>query len=84
MDSKIVELHKKAGFKCGKEHTCGKKIDYKSETSAQKAADSLNKKTERPNYHDLEPYPCAFCNGWHIGRKMTIEELIELSDGQFC
>lgn len=82
MDSKIVELHIKAGIKCGIEYTCGKKINYKSEESAKKSADSLNKKVNRPNYHELEAYPCAFCGGWHIGRKMTIEELIELSQNQ--
>lgn len=79
MDSNIAELHIKAGIKCGIEYTCGKKINYKSEESAIKSADSLNKKINRPNYHELEAYPCAFCGGWHIGRKMTMEELIELS-----
>lgn len=82
MESRIAELHIKAGLKCGKEFTCGKKINYKSEESAQRSADSLNKKINRPNYHELEAYPCAFCGGWHIGRKMSTEELIELSKNQ--
>jgi len=24
---------------------------------------------------ELEAYPCAFCEKWHIGRKMSLEEL---------
>lgn len=82
MESRIAKLHIKAGLKCGKEFTCGKKINYKSEESAQMSADSINRKINRPNYHELEAYPCAFCGGWHIGRKMSTEELIELSKNQ--
>jgi hypothetical protein len=37
--------------------------------SAEKAAEKLNTKKERPDFHLLEAYPCAFCGGWHIGRK---------------
>ena len=66
-------LHLKAGFQAGKERTCGKKIDYKSEDTARKAVFKITKKGK--NRHLLEPYPCLFCEGWHIGRKMSMKEL---------
>ena len=55
---------------------CGKKIDYKSEESATRAALSMNAK-QREGYHELEAYPCFYCNGWHIGRKMPEEEMMK-------
>ena len=72
MDEKLKELHIKAGKKAGEEKTCGKKIRY-SEKSALKAAEKMNKKPTTRN--ELEAYPCAFCEKWHIGRKMTEEYL---------
>lgn len=73
MDKNIYDLHIKAGLACGESHTCGKKIDYKSEEVAIKSAEKMSIKYEK----EMEAYPCAFCNGWHIGRKMPIEELNE-------
>ena len=79
MDNYIKELHLKAGLKCGKEHTCqsnGKdKVDYKNEETATKVADKMSKKYSK----EMEAYPCAFCEGWHIGRKMSVEELEEIA-----
>lgn len=61
MQQEIVELHLAAGKLAGQERTCGKKIDYKSEESATKAASKMNGK---PNTrHELEAYPCCFCGG---------------------
>lgn len=72
MDKDVYDLHITAGLKAGKDRTCGKKINYITECSAEKAVTAMNKKTY-PKV--LEHYPCAFCNGWHIGRKMSEEEL---------
>ena len=58
--------HIQAGLIAGKDATCGKKIDYKSETTANKAANRMN--TKATTNHLLEAYPCVFCDGWHIGR----------------
>lgn len=72
MDAELVELHKKAALSSGKDRACEGKINFKSEETAEKAAARLNKKTDRPNFHLLEAYPCPFCEGWHIGRKFIL------------
>lgn len=73
MDPHVHDLHIRAGTRAGRERTCGKKVDYRSEESAEKAAARMNAKPTTRN--TLEPYPCAFCHGWHVGRAMSLEEL---------
>ena len=68
-------MHLDAGRRYGRESTCGKKVDYKSEESAARAAEAMSAKADKP----LEPYPCFWCDGWHIGRKMAQAELEEAS-----
>lgn len=78
MDEELKQLHINAALKAGEERSCGKKIDYKSEETASKAAVSINKKGKARN--ELEPYPCPFCNGWHIGKVMPkdiLEKFLE-------
>lgn len=75
MDESLKSLHLAVGALMNPARSCGKKIDYRSEETARKAADAMNLKTSRPGYHELEPYPCAHCGGWHIGRRMPEEEL---------
>ncbi len=70
-------MHRKVGSIMNKIGVCGEKINYKSEESATRAAESMNKRTERRGYHKLEAYPCFYCEGWHIGREMTEEEMIK-------
>lgn len=64
------EMHLRAGKSYGWASTCGHKINYANEDSAEKAAAHQTIKYGKP----LEHYPCAFCDGWHIGRTMTQEE----------
>jgi len=73
MDKDLFDLHVAAGLRAGRERTCGAKIAYTTEESAARAAAAMNAKptTRKP----LEPYPCAFCHLWHIGRQMSLEEL---------
>ena len=78
MTEELKQLHINAGLKSGIEHTCvnkqGKsKINYYTEENAIRAAEAMNKR-KSPGY-ELEAYPCAFCNGWHIGKVMPIEFL---------
>lgn len=73
MNEDIYNLHLNAGRAIGKDKTCACKIDYKSEETAIEAADRMNSKPNTRNI--LAAYPCAFCQGWHIGRAMTREEL---------
>ena len=76
MEQEIIDLHLRAGKLAGEARTCGTKVRY-SEPSAIRAAESMNRKpTTR---HELEPYPCYFCSQWHIGRKMSKEELLSYS-----
>jgi len=71
MDEETMLRHLYAGRRAGREATCGTKVDYKSEPSAFKAAVAMMAKGSK----ELEPYPCPFCGGWHIGRKMSEDEL---------
>ncbi len=73
MEQALYDLHINAGKKAGADATCGKKVRY-SEESAEKAAVAMNKKPSTRK--ELEHYPCAFCDQWHVGRKMTVEELL--------
>jgi hypothetical protein len=79
MNEDVQELHLKVGFVLGENKTCGKKINYSTEQKATQAAEKMNSKESTRNI--LEAYPCAFCSVWHIGRKMSVEELMSyLSD----
>jgi len=75
MDDRLRQLHLTAGRVCGEIHTCGKKVRYNTEETAIKSAEAMNKKVA-PKV--LEPYPCPFCEKWHIGRKMDEAELQEI------
>lgn len=72
MEESIRKLRLKAGEKAGRERTCGNKVKY-SEASATKAAKKMN--TKPSTRKELEAYPCFFCGQWHVGRKMSKEEL---------
>lgn len=69
-------VHHIAGYLSGRERACGKKVDYQSEGSAVRNAERA---TLRYN-SEKEAYPCIWCGGWHIGRKMTQEEVREILD----
>ena len=71
MDSKLIELHMALGDVVGERKTCGKKLKYRSEGTAGKAAAFLNLKCPGT----LSPYPCCFCGGWHIGVTRSIENI---------
>jgi hypothetical protein len=73
MDDRTRQLHLIAGYAAGVEATCGNKQKHESEEAATKAANSLNRSGKAR--HEVEPYPCAWCHGWHIGRRMSDEEL---------
>jgi len=68
--------HLAAATRAGQASACGKKINYGSEDSAARAAGGMNKKKAALGDSKLlEPYPCPFCAGWHIGRQMSEDEL---------
>jgi hypothetical protein len=53
----------------GANKACVGKIRYQSEAIAVKAANNWNYGGECG--HACEPYPCFWCGGWHIGRRMN-------------
>lgn len=75
MDEAERQMHLKAGLAYGRERTCGVKHNFKSEETAVKVAPRLSEKFG----HVMEGYPCAFCDGWHVGREMTPEERARFS-----
>jgi len=76
MDEKLIRVHILAGKEYGQEPTCGAKVDYKTEATATRIAEKLSSKFGK----EMEAYPCYWCNGWHIGRKLTKEELQNFLD----
>lgn len=68
MNAQEYKSHLIAGRLAGEEKTCGSKIRYQGEKDATKAANHMNYSGN--GRHPLEPYPCCWCLGWHIGRRM--------------
>jgi hypothetical protein len=73
MNEDIQKLHIQAGLVIGKEKICGKKTNYATEDKAADYAEKMNSKASTRN--TLEGYPCAFCQGWHVGKEMSRSEL---------
>lgn len=73
MNVKTYVAHVNAGYAYGREATCVLKQRHATEEAATKAAESLNRSGRAR--HENEAYPCAWCRLWHIGRKMTEDEL---------
>jgi hypothetical protein len=73
MNEDIQKLYVQVGLVIGQEKTCGKKINYVTEDKAAQSAEKMNSKASTRN--TLEGYPCAFCQGWHVGREMSRSEL---------
>jgi hypothetical protein len=49
-------------------HTCSRKIQYLSESRANKAAREIQKK--RRDGDGIHSYKCPHCHWWHIGHNM--------------
>ena len=73
MNEQLYQLHLKVAQKVGESRSCGKKTCFLNEEKVQRAADAHNIWEGRQ--HDVEAYPCPFCNQWHIGRVMSMEIL---------
>lgn len=84
MEVELFFLHLLAGRSCGEKATCGdestrRKIKHKSEQDAIGHAKHLN---EGVGTHPVEHYPCPFCYFWHVGREMSMEELVKRANRQ--
>lgn len=76
MSNELVSLHYDAAFRAGREKSCGNKVDHRTYERALVASYRLNDSGHAR--HEVEPYPCPFCQGWHVGNKMSEEEFQEL------
>ena len=63
-------IHYQIGKRAGRERACDGKIRYQGERIAVKAANNWNYGDNECD-HACEPYPCFWCGGWHIGRRMN-------------
>jgi hypothetical protein len=43
--------------------SCTRKVRYGHKETAERAVSAMMSKGSKP----LEPYPCGYCAGWHIG-----------------
>jgi hypothetical protein len=77
MDDSTMAMHLAAGRAYGEEATCGRKVNYKTEASADRGAAAMTAK--RTDGKVLEAYPCWWCKGWHIGRAMGEDERSEFA-----
>jgi len=73
MTPDLHALYVAAGLRRGSAVTCDTKIAYSSEESAVRDAFAMNMKPGMQIV--LVPYPCAYCEKWHVGQKMSEAEL---------
>lgn len=73
MDATLQNLHLEVAYKVGRASSCRDKVRYSNEERAEKFVEKLSAKHNKI----MEAYPCPYCKGWHIGRKMSMEELFE-------
>lgn len=71
MDTVLYYAHLDVGRVSGEEKTCGNKHRFPTEEKAIRATAAHNRWAMRR--HDVEHYPCFFCQQWHVGRIMDIE-----------
>jgi hypothetical protein len=71
MDAEEIERCKRVCVILGVVRSCGVKVKYDTEQQAEKSAKRNGKKWGK----EMNAYPCYWCNHWHIGRKMSKEEL---------
>ena len=65
----------------GQERSCWNKIKFPTFESALRGSEGFNKKNEKKGIDKrLEPYPCPFCNQYHMGGKMDKEELNKIHE----
>lgn len=77
MNEELATRHAKAARLCGKLKSCGSKFKHESFAKALRQSQYLNNSSNKK--HDCEPYFCAFCLGWHIGRIFSEKELLLFS-----
>lgn len=76
MDKHLFLLHIKAQPIFGIQKSCKSKRRYRTEYLAEKMTESHN--SSPCKQYELWQYPCIYCCGWHIGRKLTVEILEQI------
>jgi len=76
MNKAEAQMHLRAAAAAGQGKSCGAKNKYGTEKAAQIAAFRRNRHPSRqvPGAVMQEPYPCPFCDRWHVGDAMTKTE----------
>jgi hypothetical protein len=71
MDKEELEFYLNIAYVTGPHRSCGGKRKYTTENEAKGAIKRENKRIKK----EFHAYPCPFCYSWHIGRKMSKDEL---------
>jgi len=71
MNAQEALLRGRVAARRGKVNSCDGKFRYWNYTKAAKAVKEIMERKQA----EKDPYPCPFCFGWHIGRKMSAEEI---------
>ncbi len=63
----------------GKDRVCVGKVRHAKEQNAINAVEDMTKKNkERHNDREVTHYPCPYCGGWHIGKKIPPLEMFKM------
>lgn len=76
MHPDFVKIHRHTALIAGIEKAHGVKHQYPNHETAIRGAAALNKSPKRRN--EVEPYPCPFCDTWHIGRLMDVDDAVNV------
>jgi hypothetical protein len=71
MDEELAKLSGRVALVLGPEKTCEGKVKHRTYTHAAQAVKEIRERGGQ----EKNAYPCPWCYHWHIGRKMTREEL---------
>lgn len=72
-DGKMIELSLKVGEYLGREKSCEGKVRHRSRKKAWETVLAINASSYRK--HKVHAYPCFWCGGWHVGRKLKLKNL---------
>jgi hypothetical protein len=73
MNPVVRKAHLEAATRSGEARSCGTKIRYGTIAEATTAAYRVTEMNAGSK--ELEPYPCPWCNGYHVGRAYSDAEL---------
>ncbi len=78
MNAREFWLRTTVAFASGLDRACGDKYRYRTYALAEEAARAVSGKPEN-KYYPVDPYPCPWCRGYHIGKLVSKEGQQELA-----